>query len=99
MPRALIGMESRTWNGDPICFNHNLPGGCDKAKWGERCPKGLHVCKQNASCNNRRWGTAEAVPRSRRNARTNFDASGAPFPQPSLPDSDETKCGKLSAGR
>ena len=43
MPKELIGLESKIENGEPICFNCNLPGGCNKAKWGEKCPKGLHV--------------------------------------------------------
>ncbi len=45
MPKELIGLESVTENGEPICFAYNLPGGCNKAaKWGENCSKGLHVC-------------------------------------------------------
>ncbi len=44
MPWELIGMEPHTTNGARICFNHNLPKGCDKADEGGMCPKGLHVC-------------------------------------------------------
>ncbi len=45
MPPQLIGLDP-TYDGEPICFACNLPGGCDKAKWGEKCPKGWHVCMQ-----------------------------------------------------
>ena len=45
MPKELIGLESVTEDGEPICFAYNLPGGCNKAaKWGDKCSKGLHVC-------------------------------------------------------
>ncbi len=44
LPGELIGMEPRTRDSDPICFNHNLPKGGDKAEWGGMCAKGLHIC-------------------------------------------------------
>ena len=43
MPRELIGMASRTNENDMICYDYNL-GGCSKARPGESCPKGKHVC-------------------------------------------------------
>ena len=43
MPRELIGMASRTSENDMICYDYNL-GGCTKARPGESCPKGKHVC-------------------------------------------------------
>ncbi len=45
LPPQLIGLDP-TYDGEPICFACNLPGGCDKAKWGEKCPKGWHMCMQ-----------------------------------------------------
>ena len=43
MPKDLIGMEPTTDENEPICFDYNL-GGCAKARPGEACPKGKHVC-------------------------------------------------------
>ena len=44
VPKELEGLNTRTKNGNPICFAANLPEGCAGAKWGQRCTKGLHVC-------------------------------------------------------
>lgn len=46
MPAQLIGMSPTTQQGDPCCFDYNLKG-CSKAKAGERCPKGWHVCMRH----------------------------------------------------
>ena len=43
MPRELIGMASTTEEHDTICYDYNL-GGCAKARPGESCAKGKHVC-------------------------------------------------------
>ena len=42
-PKELIGLHVRTENNDPICFAFNISG-CGKAKDGERCSRGFHVC-------------------------------------------------------
>ena len=45
MPKALVGCLSYCPpKSGPICFGFNLPEGCDKARPGERCPRGFHVC-------------------------------------------------------
>ena len=44
-PRELIGMEITTAKGEPLCFAYNL-GGCEKAKDGEKCEKGWHLCSR-----------------------------------------------------
>jgi hypothetical protein len=44
MPPQLIGKAHETAAGEAICFDCNLPQGCSKAAWGQKCPKGLHVC-------------------------------------------------------
>ena len=44
MPAALIGMDSMTADGTPICYGFNLPDGCKAGGPGHRCPRGLHVC-------------------------------------------------------
>ena len=36
-------MEATTDENEPICCDYNL-GGCAKARPGEACPKGKHVC-------------------------------------------------------
>lgn len=43
LPPALVPGVARTPDGTPICFAWNL-GGCDKAKAGQRCDRGMHVC-------------------------------------------------------
>lgn len=35
---------TRTKAGKPLCFAYQKPSGCDKAKDGEACPRGLHLC-------------------------------------------------------
>ena len=44
MPRLLLGLHYRHPCGKPLCFAHNLPGGCSKAKDGEECDRGMHNC-------------------------------------------------------
>ena len=44
MPKELLGHSNVTRSGEPICFDYNLPHGCTRAKAGQRCNKGLHVC-------------------------------------------------------
>ena len=44
MPQELVGKDSRTAGGRPICFAYNTRQGCGNAKPGEACAKGLHVC-------------------------------------------------------
>jgi hypothetical protein len=43
VPNELKGGSSRNNDGVPVCFNYNLRG-CQGAKPGARCQKGLHVC-------------------------------------------------------
>ena len=43
MPRGLIGMDARTDDDEPICFDYNLAG-CTRARPGETCHKAKHVC-------------------------------------------------------
>ena len=43
MPHELVGLDPADENGEPFCFDAAL-GKCNKAKWGERCPKGWHKC-------------------------------------------------------
>jgi hypothetical protein len=43
MPKGLEGMARSAPDGSNICFAFNLQG-CDKAKDGKRCRRGLHVC-------------------------------------------------------
>ena len=47
MPPGLEGKCHRTAAGDPICFNYNLPSGCQHSvAAGGRCPRGFHVCAE-----------------------------------------------------
>ena len=90
MPKALIGLDPTDENDENICFDCNLPCGCDKAKWGEKCPKGWHKCmkrgcKKHHSYVGNHWGQ----PPERKVCPHSFGASGAPFPQPTLSASDE----------
>ena len=43
MPLQLRGKSSKDPHGRYICFSYNIDG-CSKAKDGEKCPKGFHVC-------------------------------------------------------
>jgi hypothetical protein len=43
MPAELRGGSSKNAEGLPVCFNYNLRG-CQGAKPGSRCQKGMHVC-------------------------------------------------------
>ena len=43
MPPQLIGLCPTTPSGDPCCYDFNL-NKCQRAKNGERCPRGWHVC-------------------------------------------------------
>jgi hypothetical protein len=43
MPNELRGGSSKNTDGVQVCFNFNLRG-CQGAKPGQRCQKGLHVC-------------------------------------------------------
>ena len=43
VPRALAPGVGRTAAGDPICFDYNMAG-CNNARDGERCSRGVHVC-------------------------------------------------------
>ena len=44
MPRGLIGKNRQTPDGQPYCFDANLPHGCPHAQVGQRCAKGWHLC-------------------------------------------------------
>ena len=44
VPKELEGLRTRTNKGQNICFSANMECGCQNAKWGELCYKGLHVC-------------------------------------------------------
>lgn len=43
MPQQLLGCNSHTARGEPICYSFNLECCTGKVDRG-RCPKGLHVC-------------------------------------------------------
>ena len=43
VPPKLRGGKPTNDAGHPICFNYNLDG-CDAAKPGSACPRGLHIC-------------------------------------------------------
>ena len=43
LPKPLWGLDALDENGEPYCFDAAL-GKCNKAKWGEKCPKGWHKC-------------------------------------------------------
>ena len=45
LPFGLIGQSATNPKGRPICFDFNL-GGCSKAKAGEKCERGWHVCSK-----------------------------------------------------
>ena len=45
-PAGLDGKNLETTAGEPICWNFNLPQGCAKARQGERCLRGFHVCAE-----------------------------------------------------
>ena len=44
VPKELEGLRAQTNKGENICFGCNLESGCEYAKWGQRCRRGLHVC-------------------------------------------------------
>lgn len=47
MPKELRGKYHRLQNGEPLCFAFNSSSGCQsKAKAGEKCNKGWHLCAE-----------------------------------------------------
>ena len=46
VPSALIGKALETPQKKRLCWGFNLPNGCNAAKPGETCSKGLHVCAE-----------------------------------------------------
>ncbi|CAE7240138.1 unnamed protein product [Symbiodinium sp. CCMP2456] len=46
VPKLLIGKWYQTREGERLCWAFNLPGGCDKAKAGEKCERGWHLCAE-----------------------------------------------------
>ena len=52
VPSGLVGKNFQTTQGEPICFAYNLPNGCNQAKAGGRCPRGLHVCAEPGCSSN-----------------------------------------------
>ena len=46
MSSALIGKALETPQKKRLCWGFNLPNGCNAAKPGETCSKGLHVCAE-----------------------------------------------------
>ena len=46
VPSALIGKALETPQKKRLCWSFNLPNGCNAAKPGDTCPKGLHVCAE-----------------------------------------------------
>ena len=46
IPRGLIGKSLQTKSGDRLCWAFNLPQGCQEAKAGEKCPRGVHLCSE-----------------------------------------------------
>jgi hypothetical protein len=43
VPKALIGLNSRSRDGEPLCYGYNLSG-CSAAEPGRKCTKGYHFC-------------------------------------------------------
>ena len=46
VPKDLIGKAHQTPKGHRLCWGFNLPCGCDAAKPGGKCDKGLHLCAE-----------------------------------------------------
>lgn len=47
MPAPLIGKQSETKGGKPLCWNFNLEHGCKSGvAGGGQCDKGLHLCME-----------------------------------------------------
>ena len=46
VPKLLIGKWYQTREGERLCWAFNLPGGCDKAKAGDKCERGWHLCAE-----------------------------------------------------
>ena len=44
MPYALIGCKSRSSDGSKLCFDFNLPSGCQLEAGSGKCAKGVHAC-------------------------------------------------------
>ena len=44
MPQDLIGLQPQTKSGKRMCYNFNLPRGCDLATAGQECSKRAHLC-------------------------------------------------------
>ena len=45
-PRNLSGKSWSTARGKRLCWDFHLATGCDLAKPGQACPKGLHLCAE-----------------------------------------------------
>ena len=45
-PKELIGKSWSTARGKRLCWDFNLAKGCELAKPGQACPKGLHLCAE-----------------------------------------------------
>jgi len=46
VPKELIGKTHQTAKGHRLCWGFNLPCGCQDAKPGGKCAKGLHLCAE-----------------------------------------------------
>ena len=46
IPAGLINKALETPQKQRLCWAFNLPNGCNKAKAGESCPKGIHLCAE-----------------------------------------------------
>ncbi|CAE7204871.1 car [Symbiodinium sp. CCMP2592] len=46
VPKELIGKVHQTPKGHRLCWGFNLPCGCQDAKPGGKCAKGLHLCAE-----------------------------------------------------
>ena len=46
IPAGLINKALGTPQKQRLCWAYNLPNGCSKAKAGESCPKGIHLCAE-----------------------------------------------------
>jgi hypothetical protein len=44
MPNELRGKAYETDAKEPLCFGFNMAAGCNKAKPGEKCERGWHLC-------------------------------------------------------
>ena len=60
VPKELIGLSPTTRAGAPICFPCQSKWGCQHAKGGQTCWKGLHVCMKCGACDHGAFNCSKA---------------------------------------